>query len=147
MQENPMDQANMNRIILALSISTVSIPCRAQAPTQPAQPAPTGYSGCVKRSATDKDILILSGENVCAKLTGTLATDKLVSHEVDLKGVLTERTTSNPASIRIASVTSIGKSCSRTCSLQPPGTRGLNKGGEKPGKEGGTPGAAPTQPH
>ena len=142
-----MNQTSLNRIILALSIPSLSLPCRGQTVAQPAQPAPTSYSGCVQRSTADKDTLILNGETVCAKLTGTFSADKLAGHEVDLKGVLTERTAATPASIRITSVTSIGKSCSNTCSLQPPGTRGLNKGGEKPGKEGGTPGAAPTQPH
>jgi hypothetical protein len=132
-----------------LILTLCAIPSLAQTPTQtPARPpTPSNYSGCVQRSATDKDTLILSGETVCAKLTGTFSADKLAGHEVDLKGVLTERTTSTPAAIRVTSVTSIGKSCTNTCPLQPPGTRGLNKGGEKPGKEGGTPGAAPTQPH
>ena len=142
-----MDQAGMNRIIIALSISTLSIPGRAQAAAQPSPPAPSNYTGCVQRSTSDKDVLILSGETVCAKLTGTFSADKLAGHEVDLKGVLSERTPANPAAIRVTSVTSVGKSCTNTCPLKPPGTRGLNKGGEKPGKEGGTPGAAPTTPH
>ena len=54
----------------------------------------TRWSLSVQRSAADKDTLILSGETVCAKLTGTFSADKLSGHEVDLKGVLTERTTS-----------------------------------------------------
>ena len=98
----------------------------------------------MQRSTADKSTLILSGESVCAKLNGNFSSDKLIGHEVDLKGVLTERTASTPASIQVDSVNSIGKSCSNTCSLRPPGTRGL--GGEKPGKEGGTPGAAPKTP-
>lgn len=142
---------NPRILIQTLPILTLcAIPSLAQTATQtPAHPAPTpsNYSGCVQRSTNDKDTLILSGETVCAKLTGNFSADKLAGHEVDLKGVLTERTTSIPAAIRVTSITSTGKSCTNTCSLQPPGTRGLNKGGEKPGKEGGTPGAAPTQPH
>jgi len=130
----------------ALSLFAVALPCLSQATPHPATPAPANFAGCVQRSTTDKNILILSGETVCAKLTGTFSSEKILGHEIDLKGVLilTERTASTPASIQVDSVNSIGKSCSNTCSLRPPGTRGL--GGEKPGKEGGTPGAAPKTP-
>ena len=127
--------------IVALSLFAVALPCLSQATPHSATPAPANFAGCVQRSTTDKNILILSGETVCAKLTGTFSSEKILGHEVDLKGVLTERTASSPASIQVDTVNSIGKSCSNTCSLRPPGTRGL--GGEKPGKEGGTPGAAP----
>jgi hypothetical protein len=113
--------------------------------THPDTPHPTKFAGCVQRATTDKSTVILSGETVCAKLTGTFSAEKLIGHQVDLKGVLTERTAANPASIQVGSINSVGKSCSNTCSLQPPGTRGLH-GGEKPGKEGGTPGAAPKTP-
>jgi hypothetical protein len=60
-----------------------------------------------------------------------------------LTGVLTPRTTSTSASIRVDSVVSVGQSCSNTCSLQPPGTRSvrMHNQHEIPGSEGGTPGA------
>jgi hypothetical protein len=112
-------------------------------PTAP--PAPSRYAGCVQRSATDKDTIILSNETLCAKLTGTVSVEKLVGHEVDLKGVLTDRTTSVPAAIRVMTINSVGKSCADVCSLLPPHGRPLKKG-DYPGKEGGTPGAAPTKP-
>lgn len=132
--------------IFALGICAIAIPCLSQATPHPTTPTASSYAGCVQRSTADKDTLVLSGETVCAKLTGSRFTpEKLVGHEVDLKGVLTERTTTNPAVIRVDSIDSVGKSCSNTCSLQPPGTRGL-RGGEKPGKEGGTPGMAPKTP-
>ena len=138
-----MDHTAATRII-ALSLCIIALPCLSQTAPHPTTPAPANFAGCVQHSATDKNILILNGETVCAKLTGTFSSEKILGHEVDLKGVLTERTTSNPASIDVRAVNSIGKTCSSTCSLRPPGTRGL--GGEKPGKEGGTPGMAPKTP-
>lgn len=131
--------------IVALCFCSIALECSAQTAQHPAAPVASHFSGCIQHSTSDKDTVILSGETVCAKLTGTFSSEKLLGHEVDLKGVLTERTAATPASIRVSSVTSVGKSCSNTCSLQPPGTRGL-RGPEKPGKEGGTPGMAPT-PH
>lgn len=136
-----MDHTAVTRI-LTLSLCAIAIPCLSQATPHSTTPVPTTFAGCAQRSTTDKNIVILSGETVCAKLTGTFSSEKLLGHEVNLKGVLTERTASNPASIQVGSINSVGKSCSNTCSLQPPGTRGL-RGGEKPGKEGGTPGMAP----
>jgi hypothetical protein len=131
--------------IIALAACSAVTHCLAQTVPQPAPSTPAHFAGCVQRSTTDKDIVVLSGDAVCAKLTGNFSTEKLIGHEVDLKGVLTERTAATPASIRVNSVGSIGKGCSNICSLQPPGTRGL-RGPEKPGKEGGTPGMAPTTP-
>lgn len=132
--------------VLALNFCAIATPCLSQATPHPTTQPASNYTGCVQRSTTDKNTLVLSGESVCAKLTGSFSSEKLAEHEVDLKGVLTERTAANPAAIRVDSVDSVGKSCSNTCSLQPPGTRGL-RGGEKPGKEGSTPAMAPkTQP-
>jgi hypothetical protein len=115
----------------------------AAPPTSPATEAK--YAGCVQHLSTDKDTLVISGETFCAKLNGKFSAANLDGHEVELKGVLTERSPGVPASISVGFVITVGKSCSNTCSLLPP-TRGLGKGGEIPGKEGGTPGAAPVQP-
>jgi hypothetical protein len=136
--------------LLLVCLCSVAGPWVAQTAAQNSTEAPapariTRYTGCVQRSATDKDTLTLSTETLCAKLTGTLSTDKLVGHEIDLKGVLTDRTAAAPASIHIESIGSVGKPCSDICSLVPPGKRGLKKG-ELPGKEGGTPGVAPIKP-
>jgi len=138
-----MGQTAVTRIFIFCMCAIA--PCSGQATPNAAPPAASNFAGCVQRSTTDKDTVILSGESVCAKMTGSFSPEKLIGHEVDLKGVLTERTAANPAAIRVASITSIGKSCSDSCSLQPHGTRGL-RSGEKPGKEGGTPGVAPTNP-
>ena len=133
--------------LFVFGICTLTKPCLGQTSSPPASASSSvaHYAGCVQRSTTDKDTIILSNETLCAKLTGTFVADKLVGHEVDLKGVLTDGTASTPAAIRVNSIGSIGKSCSDVCSLLPPGKRGLKKG-ELPGKEGGTPGAAPTKP-
>jgi len=145
-----MSKTAITRMIV-FCICLASMPCVAQAtpqttpPVSSTVPAPSHYSGCVQRSTTDKDTIILSNENLCAKLTGTFSAEKLVGHEVDLKGVLTSGTTSIPAEIRVGSIGAIGKTCPDVCSLLPPGKRGLKKG-DYPGKEGGTPGAAPTKP-
>jgi hypothetical protein len=101
------------------------------------------FQGCVQLSPTDNTTLILSTETACAKLTGKVSATDLAGHQVDLKGVLTPRTRTLPASISVDTVISVGKACSDVCSLKPPGTRGLGKGGETPGKEGGTPGEIP----
>jgi hypothetical protein len=136
-----MDQIVATRTY-ALCICLTALSCLGQTAPHPGPPAPSSFSGCVKSATSDKDTIILSGESVCAKLTGNFSAEKLIGHQVDLKGVLTERTPTAPANIHVGSISSIGKSCSNTCSLQPPGTRGL----EKPGKEGGTPGMAPKTP-
>ena len=125
-----------------LCICLIALSCLGQAAPHPMPPISSSFSGCVNSGVTDKNTIILSGESVCAKLTGNFSAEKLIGHQVDLKGVLTERTPTTPANIHVESIHSIGKSCSNTCSLQPPGTRGL----EKPGKEGGTPGMAPKTP-
>ena len=127
----------------------------AQSPATHASPAPAAasesskgalapYSGCVLRSATDRNTLVLNADSVCAVLAGRLATSRLAGHQIDLKGVLTRGAAHppGPASIQVDAIVHVGASCSDACSPLPPGKRGL--GSEKPGKEGGTPGAAPT---
>jgi hypothetical protein len=146
-----MDTTATTRMI-ALCIGSAAMSCLGQSGLQAlppvastAPPATSRYAGCVQRSTTDKDTIILSNETLCAKLTGTFSAEKLLGHEVGLKGVLTDRTVSIPATIRVVSINSVGKSCSDVCSLFPPHGRPL-KNGDFPGKEGGTPGAAPPKP-
>jgi len=134
-------------LLLAWGLTCFATQAAGQSPppdaTAPA-PAPVQeFQGCVQQSPADKTILILSTDTACAKLTGKLPSTDLAGHQIDLKGVLTPRTRTLPASINVDSVISVGKACSDVCSLRPPGTRGLGKGGETPGKEGGTPGEAP----
>jgi hypothetical protein len=124
----------------------------AQSPTKPsAPPSPQKFQGCVLPSPTEKTsmgeaILIFNTESACAKLTGKFAAAKISGHQIELNGVLTPAASAAPASIQVDSVVTVGKPCSDVCSLLPPHTRGLGKGGETPGKEGGTPGAVPSTP-
>jgi hypothetical protein len=97
----------------------------------------------VQPSSADKSVLVLSAAAVCAKLTGKFSAGEIAGHEIDVTGVLTPRSSAGPASIRVDAVVSVGKACTEVCSLRPPGSRGLSKGGEIPGREGGTPGEAP----
>jgi len=134
-------------LLIACSLALLPSNAVAQSAQPPATaPADVTYKGCVQSLPTDKETLVLSSDTVCARLTGKFAAADLAGHEVELKGVLTPRSPGVSASISVGSVVSVGKSCSSTCSLRPPGTRGLGKGSEKPGKEGGTPGLVPTQP-
>jgi hypothetical protein len=145
--------SRVTTVALAFSIA---LPVHAQSATQPAPPAsaqsaaapsaPATYSGCVMESPTEKGTFILNADSVCARLTGKLATSDLTGHQIDLKGVLTPRAGTTPASIAIDSVGHVGKACSDVCSPLPPRTRGL--GGERPGREGGRPGLTPdSQPN
>lgn len=152
---NRLGRIAMNRTastpLILFCVCSLGIPCSGQTASETQPPAATKppvvtrYAGCVQRSATDNDTIVLSNEKLCAKLTGSFSAEKMAGHEVDLNGVLTDSTASTPAAIRVGSIRSIGKSCSDICSLFPPGKRGLKKG-ELPGKEGGTPGVAPTKP-
>jgi hypothetical protein len=143
MPKCPRSPQILTALMIACGVASQAAAAQSTpAPSTP--PASQAFQGCVQPSPTDKTTLILSAETTCAKLTGKFSATDLSGHLVDLKGVLTARTPAAPASIRVDSVTSVGKACSDVCSLHPPGTRGLGRGGETPGKEGGTPGEAPT---
>jgi hypothetical protein len=126
----------------------------AQSPSAPAASAPAAtaaapapaqsFKGCVQQSTTEKSTLVLSTDTVCATLTGKFTASRIAGHEIEIKGVLTPRTAAAPASIRVDGVVEVGKACTDVCSLRPPGSRGLTRGGEIPGREGGTPGEAPS---
>jgi hypothetical protein len=133
-------------VVACGGLSVASWAAAQSTPAAAAAPAEKKFSGCVQPVPTDKDTLVLSGDTVCAKLTGKFAAADLTGHQVELNGVLTPRTPGTPASIEVGSVASVGKSCSDVCSLKPPGTRGLGKGGQMPGKEGGTPGLTSSDP-
>jgi hypothetical protein len=128
------------RVVLAGVAGMAGVHGYAQPPA--ATPAPATFSGCVQKAPGSSTTLVISTPNTCATLKGQVTVDELAGHQVDLKGVLTPRTAAVAASIDVQSVTSVGKTCSDVCSLQPPRQRGLHPGGE-----GGTPGAvAPPQP-
>ena len=141
--------AAASRSFLVIFAALACLPARAQNPAPAPQAstpsAPAAFSGCVQKEQGNPANLILSTSTVCARLTGKAAAAKLAGHQVDLTGVLIPRTSTVAASIQVKSVSNVGATCSETCALQPPGTRGLHssKKNEVPGSEGGTPGVAP----
>ena len=112
------------------------------------RPKAETFSGCVTPSTQDRGKLVLKTEDSCSELDGkALVAGKLSGHVVTLDGVLSLAQGSDPETIAVSSVKGIGETCSETCKLQPPGSRGLpRKKGGVVGKVGGTPGAQPTKP-
>ena len=139
-------------LILGLAIFAVGaagVADYAQDSNTAASAKSASFSGCVQKGSGSDNLLVISGATVCATLKGKLAVPGLVGHQVDLKGVLTPRTTSTATSIEVESVDKVGEGCSDVCKLQPPGTRGLRpppKDHEVPGSEGGTPGVTVKPP-
>ena len=134
--------------VLAIAALICAAPASAQTAATTKPPAPATWSGCVQKAPGSSTALILSAPTACATLSGKLSAAALAGHHIELKGILTPRTPSAPASIQVQSVVSIGKACTDVCSLNPPGTRGLQRPQQDaiPGSEGGTPGAV-AQPH
>ncbi len=117
-------------------------------PPTPKPPAPATFSGCVQKAPDSSTTLVISTPTACAKLSGQFSVDNLAGHQVELKGILTPRSTSAAATIQVDSVVNVGQTCTDVCSLRPPGTRGLHppQGDAVPGSKAGTPGvAAPPQ--
>ena len=129
-------------IAIACAVGLAAVGSQGQGPdsTPPKPPAPATFQGCVQKAPGSTTTLVISSATVCATLKGSLADDKLVGHEIELKGVLTPRTPDVAASIQVDSVASVGKSCSNACSLRPPASRGLHAPSAIPGSQGGTPG-------
>jgi hypothetical protein len=137
-------------VAIALAASVAISAIHAQTPdSSPAKPsAPASFSGCVQKAPGSSTTLVLSTPTTCAKLSGKFSVEQLAGHQIDLKGVLTPRTSSTPALIQVESVKKVGDVCSDVCSLQPPRSRGLHPPPQRevPGTEGGTPGAVPKTP-
>ena len=141
-------------LLIAFAACFAGAQASAQAPANPPAPpkplAPATYSGCVQKAPDSTTDLVISTAKVCAVLTGKVSVDTLAGHQVELTGILTPRTSSAAASIQVNSVGSVGKSCTETCALKPPLSRGLHKPADSavPGSEGGTPGLTnkPTTP-
>ena len=101
---------------------------------------PMSYSGCVSKVPNTDNSYALAAGGRCYLLRGTFKGSDLLDKDVVLRGVVAEATGRLPMTLKVESTTAVKESCSKTCTLQPPGSRGLN-GDEKPGREGGTPGA------
>ena len=105
----------------------------------PAKPASTTHTGCVTVTADDANSFVLAEGDSCSLLSGKLASRQLAGHVIVLRGVFADATTNDPQTIVIERVDSVGPACSQTCTLEPPGHRGLRKK-PKTGTNGGTPG-------
>ncbi len=111
---------------------------------QTAKPATAGktkamLTGCVTRSAAVPDALVLRSKESCSQLAGAGAKNSLVGHEVSLEGKLDLATADTPETLHITAVTQVGGACTQTCTLEPPGKRGLRKK-EIPAGKASTPG-------
>ena len=111
-----------------------------QAQGQITTPSPvTSHTGCVTATPDDTTSLVLSAPSGCSLLSGKLAKARLAGHVVVLKGTLLDATPTTPQTLLIDNVQSVGAACQETCTLEPPGHRGLHSK-PKNGTQAGTPG-------
>ena len=106
------------------------------------KPVTQTLTGCVARLPNTADKYVLATGDRCLLLTGTFNAIQIADHEIVAKGIVIEPSGMAPLTLNIQAVQS-ARSCTRTCVLEPPGTRGIH-GKERPGKEGGTPGVTTT---
>ena len=120
------------------------LPVAAQTtPPAATKPTPQTFSGCVARIPNTPDKYVLSTGDRCMLLNGKYNAAAAADHEITATGILIDPTGFAPLTLDIQSVAAIRAACTRTCVLDPPGTRGIH-GKERPGKEGGTPGLTTT---
>ncbi len=120
-------------------VSLVAIAGCAASWGQETKPAKTVVEGCVTRSTMVHDVLVLRSKDSCVQLAGEAAKDSLLGHVVTLNGTLSEATSKAPETLQVMSVNHVGEICSETCTLEPPGRRGLRKK-EVPAGPASTPG-------
>ncbi len=101
--------------------------------------SPSTYTGCVTPLSGVADAYVLATTDRCLLLEGKYDASRSSDHTATFKGLVTDAAGLHPDTLHVDSLTSVKEACARTCTLEPPGTRGLH-GKEKPGKEGGTPG-------
>ncbi len=123
------------RIILGLAVLAVVVPGLAQSAAT--------HTGCVM---TDMDgHLTLCEPNHCSLLTGEGVSAKLSGHTVTVEGTVEDARDGQPRRVVVTKIVSVGASCNQNCGLYPVHPRGIG-GKDKPGSEGGTPGAVKPQP-
>lgn len=126
----------MKRFVLpALLVATMH--------AQTSAPAPITLTGCVMQ--TEAGDYTFCEPNSCSLLSGTMLTASLAGHTVTLRAILHLATATDPRTLSVISITTIGPTCDQRCSPRPPGHRGLGSKNNKPGSEGGTPGATSPQ--
>ena len=124
---------------IALSLGLPTLFANSQSGTAPAKPQATGsYTGCLTPVSTAPDNFVLANANRCY-LVADPAAAKGVGHEVVLKASLVPQQGNQPITLVLKGPVEVKAACSQTCTLHPPGTRGLGPG-DKPGPEGATQG-------
>jgi hypothetical protein len=104
------------------------------------------YSGCVQGQPGENSMLVLSGDGLCARLTGKFPAESITGHEIELRGTLTPRTPQVTAFIAVTSILTVGKTCANSCSLYPLPAYVPGKGDANSGKQPDSPPAAPPPP-
>ena len=128
-------------LILAGHAQTFTGQSQAKSTTKPAVES---YSGCVTKLVKVPRYVLASGDR-CILLSGAVNFSDLAGHRVELLGSLREPIELNPLTLEVSSARAVSSVCSITCTLPPPGTRGIH-GSEKPGSQGGTAGVTSTPP-
>jgi hypothetical protein len=108
--------------------------------------APAGdetRTGCVMQ--TEAGWFTFCEPNSCSEIKGAGVNPKLAGHKVTVSGTLQAETATAPKTFMVTKVISVGAACNETCSPRPAGHRGLGSH-DKPGSEGGTPGAVAPKP-
>ena len=114
----------------AFTIASLSLcGALAQQPTPDTKPvpAPATYTGCVMQSPNVSTVYLLATKDRCLVLSGKYDVEKAAGHEVEFKGTLAEAVGNKPPSLNVQSVVAVKDACSHTCTLPPPGHRGLNQ--------------------
>ncbi len=102
--------------------------------------APTTFSGCAMPLAGHPDFLTLCEPHTCSLLRGKVDLH-WAGHTVRLRGALHPASSTQPRTIEVNDLVSLGEACKAACKPSIPG-RGVGPE-DKPDGEGGTPGAAP----
>lgn len=103
-----------------------------------AQSGSARFTGCV---TTDMDgHLTFCEPNHCSLLIGEAVGAKLSGHTVTVEGTVKDAADGQPRRVVVMKIVSVGAPCNQTCALYPVHPRGIG-GRDKPGSEGGTPGA------
>ena len=122
-------------VLVTYAFFFISPSLAAQQPTAP----PQTLIGCVARIPNTADKYVLATGDRCLLLAGAYTAARIADHEIIARGIVLEPDGMAPLTLNIQSVQAVKAACTRTCVLEPPGTRGIH-GKERPGREGGTPG-------
>lgn len=125
-------------LLLAFLLNTAAY---AQTPAQP----PQTLTGCVARLPVKVERYVLANGGRCMLLAGSFNAAQIADHEITAKGILLEPEGMAPLTFNVQSVVATKAACSKTCVLEPPGTRGVH-GKEQAGKEGATRGVTDIKP-